>query len=131
MPEWNELQQARADAKIEEIRRAYGDEINNLLKEINQARLKGKGKITPTPVIENNCLRWTLTWNEQQKISFELNVVVSVEDDGHAARVGRVWVHRHASTQIDFEGHTPTTRMRRLATLSMDAIREAVDAEWV
>ena len=130
MPELDELQQARVDTKIKEITRAYGGQINNLLKEINQARLKSNGRITPTPVIENNNLRWTLTWKEQQKISFELNVVVSVEDDGHAARVGRVWVHRHASTEIDFEGHTPTTRMRRLATLSMDAIREAIDAEW-
>jgi hypothetical protein len=31
---------------------------------------------------------------------------------------------------MDFEGHTPTTRMRRLTSLSIAAIREAIDAEW-
>ena len=130
MTELEGLQQARVDAKLEEIKLAYGDAINRLLKEINQARLKGRGKIKPTPVIENNSLHWVLSWKEQQKISFELDVIVSIEDDGRAAKVGRVWVRRHASTEIDFDGHTPTTRMRRLATLSMEGIREAIDAEW-
>ena len=64
-------------------------------------------------------------------INFDLNVVVTIEDDGKHARVGRVWVQRHASTSLDFEGHTPTTRMRRLTGLSLDEIREAIEAEWV
>ncbi len=130
MTERDNLQQARIDAKMQEIKRAYDEEIYLLLKEVNKTHLKNKGRITTTPVVENDNLRWTLAWKEQQKISFELHVVISIEDDGHAAKVGRVWIHRHASTPIDFEGHTPTTRMRRLATLSMDGIREAIDAEW-
>ncbi|HEX7587102.1 MAG TPA: hypothetical protein VF478_02195 [Anaerolineae bacterium] len=130
MGELNELQQARIDAKIAEIHYAYGGEIRDLLKEINKTRLKNKGKLTLTPVIETNSLRWTLSWKEQQKISLELHVIVSVEDDGHAAKVSRVWIHRHAATPVDFDGHTPTTRMRRLASLSIDEIRDAIDAEW-
>ena len=130
MAELTELQQARVDAKMAEIDHAYGSDIRDLLKEISKTRLKNKGKLTLEPVIENNSLRWTLSWKEQQKISLELHVIVSVEDDGHAAKVSRVWVHRHASTSVDYEGHTPTTRMRRLASLSIDEIREAIDAEW-
>jgi hypothetical protein len=129
MVELSRLQQARVDAKIEEIERAYGSDIRDLLKEVARTRLKNKGKLTLAPVIENNSLRWSLTWKEQQKISLELHVIVSVEDDGHAARVGRVWIHRHASTPIDFEGHTPTTRMRRLTGLSIEEIRAAIYAE--
>lgn len=130
MAELSELQQARVDAKIAEIDRAYGSDIRDLLKEMNKTRLKNKGKLTLAPVIENNSLRWTLSWKELQKISLELHVIVSVEDDGHSAKVSRVWIHRHASTPVDFEGHTPTTRMRRLASLSIDEIRDAIDAEW-
>jgi hypothetical protein len=129
MAELNKLQQARVDAKIAEIDRAYGSDIRDLLKEVGRTRLRNKGKLTLAPVIENNSLRWTLSWREQQKISLELHVIVSVEDDGHTAKVGRVWIHRHASTPIDFEGHTPTTRMRRLTSLSIEEIREAIDAE--
>jgi hypothetical protein len=129
MAELSKLQQARVAAKIEEINHAYGSDIRDLLKEVSRTRLKNKGKLTLAPAIENNSLRWTLSWKEQQKISLELHVIISVEDDGHAAKVGRVWIHRHASTSIDFEGHTPTTRMRRLASLSIDEIREAIDAE--
>ena len=99
-------------------------------KEINKTRLKNKGMLTLMPVIENNSLRWTLSWKEQQKVSLEMHVIVSLEDDGHAAKVSRVWIHRHASTSVDYDGHTPTTRMRRLTSLSIDEIREAIDAEW-
>ncbi len=122
-------QKRRIDAKIEEIKREYGAGIRELLSEVNKTRLKGKGKIEP-PVVEGSSLRWTLAWREERKISLEMNIVANVEDDGRQARVGRVWVHRHASTPMDFEGHTPTTRMRRLTSLSIAAIREAIDAEW-
>jgi hypothetical protein len=40
-----------------------------------------------------------------------------------------VFVHRHASTSLDYEDHTPTTRMRRLTGFSMKDIREAIEAE--
>ena len=130
MGDLNELQQARIDAKIEEIHRAYGGEIRDLLKEINNTRLKNKGKLTLTPVIENNSLRWTLSWKEQQEISLELHVIVSVEDDGHAAKVSRC---RSVVTRSPRLIMTDTRRrrgLRRLASLSIDEIRDAIDAEW-
>jgi hypothetical protein len=124
------LQPARIAAKIDQVKQDYSNAISNLLKETNKARLKGRGKVVEAPLIEGNSLRWTLTWKEQQKISFELSILVNIEDDGHQADVGRVWVHRRASTPIDFEGHTPTTRMRRLARLDIDEIRQAIELEW-
>ncbi len=130
MADHNELKQARITEKIEQVKHAYSDEINELLKEVNRARLNGKGKITEAPIVEGNSLRWTLAWKEERKISLELNIVVNIEDDGQQARVGRVWVHRHASTPLDYEGHTPTTRMRRLTALSIPEIKEAIEAEW-
>jgi hypothetical protein len=81
-----------------------------------------------SPGVDFN-LRWTLSLKKRQKISLEPRIIVNVEDDRHTAKVDRVWIHRHASTPIDFEGHTPTTRMRRLSSLSIEAIREAADAE--
>ncbi len=129
MADLSKLQQARIEAMLEEIDRVYSSQVRDILKEINRTRLKNKAKLTLAPVIEHNSLRWSLSWKEQQKISFELHIIVSVEDDGHMAQVARVWIHRHASTPIDFEGHTPTTRMRRLTILSIDGIREAINAE--
>ena len=129
MADQTNSQKQRIDAKIEEVKGEYAAGIHELLSEVNATRLKGKGKIEP-PVVEGSSLRWTLAWREESKISLELNIVANVEDDGRQARVGRVWVHRHASTPMDFEGHTPTTRMRRLTSLSIAAIREAIDAEW-
>jgi hypothetical protein len=131
MAEENDLQQARINAEIEVVRRRYGNGIRELLKEINTARLKSKGKLTTIPITEGSSLRWTLAWTDEHKILFELSIIVNIEDDGHQARVGRVWVHRHASAPLDYEGHTPTTRMRRLAGLSLADLREAIDAEWV
>lgn len=130
MAESGDPKQMRILAKINEIEQGFGSQINDLLKEINKSRLKGKGKITAGPAIEGNAIRWTLAWKEHRKISFDLTVIANVEDDGQAARIGRVWIHRHASTPMDFEGHTPTTRMRRLATLSLPEIKQAIDAEW-
>lgn len=130
MAESVNAQQARLNRKIEEIQQQFGSGIRALLDEMNRARLKGKGKITASPVVDRNNLRWTLAWKDPDKVSFELNVVVQVEDDGRAARVGKVWVHRHASAPLEFEGHTPTTRMRRLTGLSLAEIREAIESEW-
>lgn len=119
----------RIDQKIAEIKRDHGQAIVDLLNETNQTHLQSKGKVTSQPTIDQNSLRWTLAW-KQGKITCDLNIVVSVDDDGQAARVGRAWVHRHASTDYDFEGHTPTTRMRRLAGLTLKEIRAALEAEW-
>ena len=130
MAEPNDLQRARIVAKIEQVKQEHTDVVCNLLRETNKTRLEGRGAVTEAPLIEGNSLRWTLTWKEQQKISFELSVLVNIEDDGHKADVGRVWVHRRASTSLDFEGHTPTTRMRRLAHLDINEIRQAIEAEW-
>jgi hypothetical protein len=110
-----------------------------LLQEINKTKLKGEGKITAAPVVDQNTLRWTLAWKapapgalgkKAGTVSYELNIVAFVEDDGREARMAKAWVHRRASTPMEFEGHTPTTRMRRLARLSLPEIREAIEAEW-
>ncbi len=130
MAEPTDLQQPRIAAAIEGIKRDYSNSIVDLFQDLNASRLNGKGKITAAPVVEGASLRWTLEWTEERKISFELSLVVNVEDDGREARVGRVWVHRHASTPLDYDGHTPTTRMRRLTGLSLREIRDAIDAEW-
>ncbi len=130
MAESTDLQQQRIDATIEGIKRDYSSRVVDLFQDLNTSRLSGNGKITAAPVVEGASLRWTLEWTEERKISFELSLVVNVEDDGREARIGRVWVHRHASTPLDYDGHTPTTRMRRLTGLSLREIREAIDAEW-
>jgi hypothetical protein len=92
-------------------------------------RLAGKGKVAAAPVIDRASLRWVLAWREDD-VSYDLNVVVRFEDDGQSAYIAGVWVHRHAATPIDFEGHTPTTRMHRLTGLSIKEIRAAIEAEW-
>lgn len=121
--------QERITQKIQEVRTTFGKDIVALLRRVNMARLAGKGKVTAAPVIDRTSLRWTLAWR-QDKISYDLNVVVRFDDDGQTARVTGVWVHRHAATPLEYEGHTPTTRMRRLTSLSIPEIREAIDAEW-
>lgn len=120
--------QARLNELIEEIQNGIGKEITALLKEINTTRLAGKGKLAK-PVADRASVRWTLAW-EQNKISYDLNVVVRLEDNGKTARVAGVWVHRHASTPLDYEGHTPTTRIHSLTGLSLEEIQEAIEAEW-
>ena len=121
--------QERIDKKIKEIETGLGKDIVVLLKQVNAARLAGKGKVAATPVADRASLRWTLEW-KQERVSYDLNVVVRFDDDGKAARVAGVWVHWHVSTPMEFEGHTPTTRMHRLTGLSIEEIREAIDAEW-
>ncbi len=121
--------QERIDKKIEEIKTVLGKDIVTLLRQVNSTRLGGKGKVTTTPVADRASLRWMLEW-KQDKISYDLNVVVRFDDDGQTARVAGVWVHRHASTPLEFEGHTPTTRMHRLTGLSIKEIKEAIEAEW-
>jgi hypothetical protein len=121
--------QERINQKIEEVKIALGKDIVTLLKQVNAARLAGKGKVAATPVADRASLRWTLEW-KKDRISYDLNVVVRFDDDGQTARVAGVWVHWHVSTPLEFEGHTPTTRMHRLTGLSIKEIREAIEAEW-
>ncbi len=123
-------QQDRINAKMEEIKSEFDDSIRNLLQEMNKSRLKGKGKVSLLPIVERNSLRWTLGW-KTGKVSIEMSVIVRFEDTGQTARVAGAWVHRHASTPIDYDGHTPTTKMRRLNSLSIAEIQEAMEAEWV
>lgn len=124
-----ELSEARAriNELIEEIKNGIGKEITALLKEINATRLGGKGKLAKL-VVDRASLRWTLAW-EHHKISYDLNVIIRLEDNGKMARVAGVWVHRHASTPLDYEGHTPTTRMHRLTGLVLEEIKEAIETE--
>lgn len=119
----------RINQKIEQIKAEIGLAVVNLLKDANRRYLKSKGKMNTLPTIERNSIRWTLAWKEE-KTTFDLNVVVAVTDDGTQARVDRVWVHRHVTTPFDYDGHTPTTHMRRLTSLSIAEIKSAVEAEF-
>ena len=121
-------QQERINKKIEEVKIALGKDLVVLLKQANATRLAGKGKVTTAPVVDRASLRWRLEW-KQDRVSYDMNVVVRFDDDGQTARVAGVWVHRHASTPMEFEGHTPTTRMR-ITGLDIEEIREAIEAEW-
>ena len=121
--------QEQITKKIEEIQGAFGKDIVTLLRQVNTTRLAGKGKVAAAPVADRASLRWTLEW-KKDRISYDLNVVVRFDDDGQTARVAGAWVHWHVSTPMEFEGHTPTTRMHRLTGLSIKEIREAIDAEW-
>ncbi len=124
-----DLQQERLQQKIQEVEREFGTKIYELLMHFNRERLNGKASLNDEPYTDEHSLRWNMKWKEA-KIAYELSVVIRVEDTGREARVGGVWVRRHASTPLDFEGHTPTTRMRRVANLTLKEIREAIEAEW-
>jgi hypothetical protein len=121
--------QERIAQKIEEVKMMLGKDIVALLKQVNATRLRGKGKVVATPIVDRASLRWMLEW-KQEKVSYDLNVVIRFEDDGKVARVAGIWVHRHASTPLEFEGHTPTTRIHRLTGFSIKEILEAIEAEW-
>lgn len=123
-------QQIRVNQKIEEVKNEFGSALRYLLQDLNKTRLNNRGNLLPSPVVDKNSLRWTLVWQEGA-INYDLNVVVAIDDDGKQARVGRVWVQRHATAAFDYDGHTPTTRMRRLTALSLDEIRAAIEAEWL
>jgi len=118
----------RITQQIEQVKNELSKDIVDLLKEVNKQHLKGKGSVAPQPIIDRTNLRWTLAW-KVGKVSYDLNIVANVEDDGKQAHVSKVWVHRHASTDYDFDGHTPTTRMRRLTGLSLAEIKGAIEAE--
>jgi hypothetical protein len=124
-----DLQQIRLQQQINDVQKDFGAKIYEMLLNVNRERLHGKANLTDEPYIDQHSLRWTMKWKEA-RIAYELSVVVRVEDNGREARVGGVWVRRHASTPLDFEGHTPTTRMRRVTNLSIKEIKEAIEAEW-
>ncbi len=121
--------EGRIDQKIEQVKSDIGNSVVNLLKRANKIHLKGEGTATSAPTIEHNTVRWTLAWKEEE-ITYELNIVVAILDDGTQAHVDRVWVHRHVTTPFDFDGRTPTTHMRRLTSLSSAEIKNAVEAEF-
>ncbi len=121
--------ESRINQKIEQVKNEIGAAVGNLLRDANKRYLKSKGKLAATPIVDHNSVRWTLSWKEE-KTTFDLSVVVAVVDDGTQARVDRVWVHRHATTPFDYDGHTPTTHMRRLTSLSIAEIKSAIEAEF-
>ncbi len=118
----------RLNEKLAEIQQGVGKSIVELLHQTNKDKLAGKGKVSVHPIRERSALRWTLAWHEG-KVAYDLNIVVYVEDDGTAAKVSKVLVHRHASADFDYDGHTPTTRMRRLTGLSLEELQQAIEAE--
>jgi hypothetical protein len=121
--------QERIDEKIEQVKREFGSGVMNLLKAANRTHLRSRGKVTILPLVDRNNVRWGLSWKDK-KMSYDLNIVVAINDDGIQARVDRVWVHRRVSTPFDFDGHTPTTHMRRLTSLAIAEIAEAIEAEF-
>ncbi len=122
--------QERIDKKLGEIQRDVEPEVNGLFRELNRARLDDKGRVGRT-VRDRSSVRWSLAWTEEESgIAFELAVILYVEDDGSAARFSKGWLHRRASAPIDFDGHTPTTRMRRIPSASPADVKEAILAEW-
>ncbi len=124
-------QKNRIESKLREIEQAHGKAIHALLEQLNQTRLQGKGTAAILPRVEKNTLRWSLKWKTDSKVSLEIAVAVGVEDDGQSAQIAGVWVHRHASAPMEFEGHTPTTTMNRLGLqISIPEIREAIDSQW-
>jgi hypothetical protein len=122
-------QRERLKEKIKEIEEQFGGDIYAILDELNRSHLKGKGHLNKEPYKDEYSLRWLIKWKES-KIAYEMSVVIRVEDTGHEASIGGVWVRRHASTPLDYEGHTPTTRMRRVTNFTMQSIRDAIQAEW-
>lgn len=118
----------RIGDKLDEIQQEWSKPIVNLLRETNKVKLGNKGRLVARPARDRSSLRWTLAWREG-KVAYDLNIVVHVEDDGKTARVSKVLVHRHASADYDYDGHTPTTRMRRLNGLSLEEIKQTIEAE--
>lgn len=125
----NATAQERIDKKLGEIQRDVEPEIEALFGELNRARLNGRGEMGKM-VRDGNSLRWALAWREDSGIAYQLVVILYVEDDGRVARFSRGWVHRRASTPIEYEGHTPTTKMRRIASTSPAEIKDAILGEW-
>lgn len=121
--------QARINQMIDSLKNEFSSGVVAMLKDANRAHLNGKGKVTLSPVVDSMSIRWMLVWNEG-KVSFELNIVVTMMDDGAQARVDRVWVHRHVTTPFDFDGNTPSTHMHRLTGLNLPEIRAAVESEF-
>ena len=119
----------RINQKIDQVKNDIGVAVVSLLKDANKRFLKSQGKVSTVPTIDRDNVRWTLAWMEE-KITFDLSVVVAVKDDENEARVERVWVHRHVTTPFDYDGHTPTTHMRRLTSLSIAEIKSAIEAEF-
>ena len=121
--------QERINAKIAQVKQEHDEPFVRLLTQVNKTHLHGKGKLTAVAEVDRNSLRWTLAWTAD-KIDFDLNIVVNIADDGKQAHIDRVWVHRHVSAPFDHEGHTPTTHMRRLTSLSIAEIKEAIETEF-
>ena len=124
-----DVAQERLHEKIKQVNHEFGAKIYEMLMQFNRERLNGKASLNDEPYTDEHSLRWMMKWKEA-KITYELSIVIRVEDTGREARVGGVWVHRHASTPLDFDGHTPTTRMRRVSNFSLKEIKNAIEAEW-
>jgi hypothetical protein len=118
--------QSRLKAKAEEVARALGAPIEQLLADVNVTRLNNGGKIIPAE-IQAHHVRWALEW-KSNAITYRLRVVVRLADNGQAARAEQTMVQCEASTPYNFEGHTPTTTMRQVVGVDLPHIREAVIA---
>ncbi len=120
--------QARIKAKAEEIALTNDASIGQLLAELNASRLRGSGEIARAQIQEHH-VRWALEWKESA-VTYKLRIAVRLVDDGREARIDQILVQKEAWTPYSYEGHTPTTTMKKVAELDVAKIREAVEYLW-
>ncbi len=119
--------ETRLKNKAAEVAEKSGAAIQQLLAELNAARLNGAGKISHDSQPQH--VRWSLEW-KRETITYRLRIAARLVDDGSEARFDQVLVQKEAWTAYQFEGHTPTTTMKRVSSLDIAKIREAVLMMW-
>ena len=118
----------RLQRKASEVVRDFGPSIHQLLAELNKARLKGAGRLGSAE-IGRKAIRWELEWSAEP-VSYRMHIAVTLADDGQKAFVDRVLVQREASAPYNYQGHTPTTMMKQIATLDIKQIKSKLEELW-
>ncbi len=121
-------QESRQGLKASELVRNFGPSIYRLLSELNTSKLNRQGKLGSAE-IGRRTVRWALEW-QVGAVTYRIHVVIRIGDDGRAAFVDRVYVRKEAMTPYMYDGHTPTTLMKQVATLEVDEIRKAILSLW-
>ncbi|MBI4789411.1 MAG: hypothetical protein HY782_20470 [Chloroflexi bacterium] len=120
--------EARLQRKASEVVRDHGPAIRQLLADLNKSRLKGLGRLGSAE-IGRMAIRWELQW-KADPVTYRMHIAVTLADDGQKAFVDRVLVQREASAPYDFQGHTPTTMMKQIATLNVKEIKSKLEELW-
>lgn len=119
--------EARLDQLASVIAQNIGPGIQQLFAELNRTRLNGQGKVKSE--ISRRVIRWMLEWRTQS-ITYKMRVMILLADDEKRAFVDRVLVQKEASTPAIFEGHTPTTTMKQVTSVSLEEIHRALMELW-